>query len=657
MHVRYLIALAVVAVLAPAPSAPQARPNILLITIDTLRADRVGAYGYKRAHTPTLDRLAAEGVRFADATAHAPLTLPSHAAILTGRYPGAFGIRLNGMGSLPANVTTLAERLESAGYRTGAVVASAVLSRGFGLDQGFDEYDDRIAVVASDTVSVADLQRPADRVTAAARAWLASQTGPWFLWVHYYDPHLPYAAPARFQALTPGRPYDAEIAFTDAQIGALLTSVDRARTAVIVTADHGEALGDHGEPDHGFFLYDATLHVPLIVTGPGLKPHVVTEQVRHVDLPSTIAELAGDPASAPANEDGESLVALMKGGTRRDVPVSLAESWYPRYHFGWSELRSVRVGEWKYIAAPKPELYDLRTDTGEAKNIVSARATVAGRLAADLIRITERFGAPAAARAAQPDPAVVERLQALGYLGSFAPATSSSAQENPKDHVAEYRQYRESFNRALSLLGRNRPAEAAAALQRIVKMNVRAFEAHLYLGNAYAAQGKAQAALGEYDAAAQLNPSLSTPHIEAAKVLSNSNDHAAAVVRGRKGLELAPQSDYAHYTLGVIYRRMERWPEAAEALLRAVELNPVNVRARAALGSVAMRLGRRDLAAQQFAEMVRLEYQVAPAHFNLGILAAGRNDPTEAARRFRLALAADPDFKPARDALAKMKIK
>ena len=655
MPLRNLIAFVTVALLAPGPKVLQERPNILLISVDTLRADRVGAYGYKGAHTPTLDRLAAEGVRFADATAHAPLTLPSHAAMLTGRYPGAYGIRLNGMGALPAGATTLAERLKSSGFQTAAVVASAVLSRGFGLDQGFDDYDDRIAVGASDIVSVAEVQRSADRVTAAARAWLAGRTGPWFLWVHYYDPHLPYAAPAKFQALTPGRPYDAEIAFTDAQIGELLKSVDRGRTGVIVTADHGEALGDHGEPDHGFFLYDATLHVPLIVAAPALKPLVVTEQVRHVDLPSTIVELAGGPASRSASEDGESLVALMKGGKRRDVPVSLAESWYPKYHFGWSELRSVRVGEWKYIAAPRPELYDLRTDKDEGKNIVSARATVAGRLAADLASITAGFGPAADTRPAQPDPAAVQRLQALGYLGSFSPAASSSTQENPKDHVEVYRQYRELFNRALSLLGRNRAADAAAALQRLVKMNVRAFEAHLYLGNAYAALGKAQAALGEYDAAAQLNPSLSTPHIEAAKVLSNSNDHAAAIVRARKGAELAPESDYAHYTLGVVYRRMERWPEAGESLLRAVELNPVNVRARAALGSVAMRLRRTDLAAQQFSEMVRLGFQVAPAHFNLGIIAAGRGDSAEAARRFGLALEADPAFKPARDALAKLK--
>ena len=648
-------ALAVVVVSASALSQPAQRPNVLLITIDTLRADRVGAYGYKGAHTPVLDRLAAEGVRFDDATAHAVLTLPAHAAILTGRYPGAYGIRLNGMGSVPSEAITLAERMKGAGYRTGAVVASAVLSQAFGLDQGFDTYDDRIAMEASGTVALADLYRSADQVTATARQWVESQKGGWFLWAHYYDPHLPYAAPQKYGALTPGRPYDAEVAFTDAEIGRLLSAVDRKRTVVVVTADHGEALGDHGEPDHGFFLYDATLRVPLVIAAPGVAPRVVSEQVRHVDLPATISEMAGLAAPRAAGEDGESLLALVKGGTRKDVPLSLAESWYPKLHFGWSELRSVRSGEWKFVAAPKPELFDLRTDPGEKRNLAHERATIGMRLAGELARITSGFNKTSAAPAAQPDPETVQRLQSLGYLGALSPAAADSGREDPKDHIAQYREYRVNFSRALSLLGKGATAEAATLLQRLVTMNVRAFEAHLYLGNAYAAQAKVQAALGEYDAASLLNPELATPHFEAAKVLSNNADHASAIVRCRKGINLSPKSDYGHYTLGVIYRRAGRWPEAADAFTRAVELNRANVRARSNLASAAMRLGRLDVASTQFEALVDHGYQVAPSHFNLGIIAARRGDRAEAIRRYELALKSDPAFKPAQDALAKLK--
>jgi arylsulfatase A-like enzyme/Tfp pilus assembly protein PilF len=655
---RHLLALPFVALLLCSTAATQpapVRPNILLITIDTLRTDRIGAYGYKAARTPTLDRLAGDGVRFADATAHAVLTLPSHAAIMTGRYPAAFGLRLNGMGAVPPAAATVAERLKAGGYRTGAVVASAVLAEAYGLDQGFDEYDDRIAIQAADTVALADLHRPADQVTAAARKWLAAQKGSWFLWAHYYDPHLPYAAPAKYAALTAGRPYDGEVAFVDAEIATLLASVDRQRTFVVVTADHGEALGDHGEPDHGFFLYEATLSVPLLIAGPGIKPRVVAEQVRHVDLASTIADLAGLTNPRAAGEDGESLAALVRGGSRKEIPVSLAESWYPRLHFGWSELRTARAGNWKFVGAPKPELYNLQSDPRETKNVVADNAAVAGRLAAELARESERSKDLRPTRNEQPDPATIQRLQSLGYLGSFSPAASGDAKEDPKDHIAQYREYRTTFSRALSLLGKGQHAEAVAALQQLVKMNVRAFEAHLYLGNAYAAQGKTNAALGEYDAASLLNPELATPHIEAAKVLSNANQHAVAIVRCRKGLDLSPRSDYGHYTLGVIYRRAQKPAEAADAFTRAVEVNPANVRARAGLGATAMQLGRVDVAAAQFEQLIELGFQVAPSQFNLGILAARRGDRAEAARRYKLALRADPAFKPAQDALAKIK--
>lgn len=636
------------------PAQAPARPNLLLITIDTLRADRLGSYGYAAARTPVLDALALDGARFADATAHAPLTHPSHAAILTGRYPGAFNIRLNGMDPLPPEAVTLAERLKSVGYRTGAVVASVVLDAGSGLHQGFDGYDDEIERPALSVLAATDVQRTAGEVTAAARAWLAKAQAPWFLWIHYYDPHLPYAAPAAHLKAAAGRPYDAEIAYVDAEIGTLLKQIDRGSTAIVVTADHGEALGDHGEGDHGLFLYDATLRVPLIVAAPGVKPRVIREQVRSIDIAPTIASFAG--IAWPVLPDGgESLGVLLDGGSRPEVPLSLAESWYPRLHFGWSELRSARVGEWKYIAAPKPELYDLRSDAREVKNLITNRAQVAARLAADLQRTAGALRRAETAPAPQPDAATVARLQALGYVGSFAPATSGSAAADPKDHIAGYRKYREQFNRALSLLGANRAAEAAAILRQLLTLNVRAFEAHLYLGNAYFAQDRLDAALGEYEAAALLNPSLPMPHFEAAKVLAIQKKTEEALARARRGLGMEPHSVYGHYTIGVIHQRAGQWQEAFDAFARAVGSNGRDARARSALGAAAMRLNRLDVAHPQFEAMIDLGYQVAPAHYNLGVIALRRGDRAEAERRYKLALQADPRFKPAREALAKLK--
>ncbi len=658
--------LALLSLDSPAQLAP---PDILLVTIDTLRADRLGSYGYTPAKTPTIDKLASVGVRFADATTHATLTYPAHVAILTGRYPAVFNARINGTNPLPEEANTIAERLSDAGYRTGAVVGSVVLDSGLGLDQGFSSYDDRIAVRPAATVAIADLQRPAGEVTKAAIEWLKGNGSPrgkgqpWFLWVHYFDPHLPYAAPPKHAAAAPDRPYDAEIAYVDAELGRLLGMVDLRRTLVIVTSDHGEALGDHGEPDHGFFLYDSTLHVPLIVAGARtiadgsraaarIVPRVVAEQVRSIDIAPTIADIAGlapDPAY-----DGASLVPLLDGRSRREVPVSLAESWYPRLHFGWSELRSARVGEWKYIAAPKPELYDLRTDRGEDRNLINERGTVAARLATEVKRLSA-LAARETVVPPQPDPATVERLRALGYVGTFAPVTSGSSSENPRDRIAEYRAYRELFTRALTLLEQERPGAAAPILQRLVRTNVRAFEAHLYLGNAYAALGKGDAALGEYDVAAMLNPSLATPHFEAAKVLSDRGDHGAAAERCRSGLTKDPRSFYGHYTLGVIYQQARRWPEALATFTRAIELNARDPRAYANAAGAAMRMGDLDRAATHFERMIELEHQVAPAHFNLGVIAARKGDKAEALRRYRLALAADPRFKPAAEALKRLR--
>jgi tetratricopeptide (TPR) repeat protein len=269
--------------------------------------------------------------------------------------------------------------------------------------------------------------------------------------------------------------------------------------------------------------------------------------------------------------------------------------------------------------------------------------------------VTARFDKATVAPAAQPDAAAVERLQALGYLGAFAPVTTAGNAPDPKDHIRDYRQYRTSFNRALGLLAKGSAVTAAAELQALVKLNVRAFEAHLYLGTAYAMQSKLDQALGEFDAAAQLNPELATPHFEAAKVLSSKGEHRAAVERCGKGLQLEARSAYGYYTLGVIHQRAGEWADAAAAFTRAVALNGMDPRARANLASASMRLGNLDMARTQFEYLLQLGYQVAPAHFNLGVIAARRGDRAEAARRYRLALEADPAFKPARDALAAIK--
>jgi arylsulfatase A-like enzyme/tetratricopeptide (TPR) repeat protein len=643
--------------LAQTPVPAPFPAGILLVTIDTLRADRLGAYGYTAARTPVLDGLAARGVRFDDATAHAPLTHPSHAAVMTGRYPGAFGIKLNGMTPLPPEAVTLAERFKTAGRATGAVVATVILDEAYGLGQWFDSYDDRMAAAGSGDVALSTLQRSAGEVTDRALAWLASRSATregWFLWVHYYDPHLPYSAPASVAKAFPNRPYDAEVAYVDQQLGRLLKGVDAGRTLVAVTSDHGEGLGDHGETDHGYFIYDSVLRVPLIIAGPGISPRVVSEQVRSIDIAPTLLDVGG--VGTVGAVDGESLRGLMNGASRREIPPSYAESWYPKLHFGWSELKSLRVGEWKHIAAPKPELYDLRTDKGELKNVIASRGPVAGRMAADMARVTAGFAAAPAvpASAARPDPEAEARLRALGYVGSMAPAASTSGGDDPKDRLADYTAYRQRFNRALGLLARGDAAGAEALLQDLVKRNVRAYEAHLYLGQAYAAQKKYDAALGEFDASLALNPAHAQPHFEAAKAYAAKGDIAKAVARGSQGLALDPQSFYGHFTIGTLRLRAGQPTEAAPLLTRAVALNPDDPRARANLGEAAMRLRSYEVARESFEKLVALEYRVAESHFNLGVIAEARRDLAAARRHYAAALKANPRLDAARKALGRI---
>ena len=417
------------------------RPNVLIVSIDTLRADRLASYGYAHAQTPVLDRLAASGLRFTQATTVAPLTLPAHASLFTGTFPTFHGVRDNGQFYLADEQTTLAEVFKGQGYRTGGFVGAFVLDRRWGIAQGFDTYFDNFDLSKYELAAGIDAaQRPADEVVSRAMAWLKEASNkPSFAWVHLYDPHAPYAAPepfaSRFPATMHGA-YDAEVAFVDAQVGRLLDALGDARdeTIVVVTGDHGESLGEHQEQQHGFFVYDAVTQVPLIVAAPGISPGAPTDQVRIVDVMPTVLEAAGIPV--PAAVQGRSLLPAARG-QRLDL-LALSESWYPRYHYGWSELTAVRDGRYKFIAAPRRELYDLLNDPGERTNLAPfnpQRVAALERALGEITGATSGSSKPQAPQ--QVDPDVEERLRALGYVGSsLSPrALEDRPRGDPKDKI------------------------------------------------------------------------------------------------------------------------------------------------------------------------------------------------------------------------------
>jgi arylsulfatase A-like enzyme/Tfp pilus assembly protein PilF len=410
--------------------------NVLLLTLDTTRADHLGCYGRTSIRTPSLDGLAASGALFENAYTTAVLTLPSHASILTGLLPPEHGVRANGNYRLQPASTTLAEILGQAGWKTGAAVGAFVLDSMFGLDQGFAAYDDELAPVGS--LDLSHAERNATAVTDAALEFLAGAQGErWFLWAHYFDAHQPYNPPPAFVQEYAPRLYDAEIAYMDSEIGRLLAAIrergQAERTIVVVVADHGEGFREHGELTHGVFLYDETARVPLIFSAPGLVSggRRVGAVVRTTDIVPTLLDLLGLPEKPQL--DGRSLRPLMEGDRDDLELLAYGESPRPLLGFGWSPLASLREGRWKYIEAPDPELYDLAADPKEKSNLAASNAQVAADLRAKLVSLHDaavESGRGSSTLLTSPDEQ--EKLRALGYTGSDDKAAKTLLDSDPK---------------------------------------------------------------------------------------------------------------------------------------------------------------------------------------------------------------------------------
>ena len=433
------------AALLPLLAAVACTPSIdrvVLISVDTLRADHVGCYGASRAHTPTLDAVARRGVRFDAAVSPAPPTLPSHATLLTGLDPPQHGVRDNSVFSLAEEIPTLAERFREAGFATAAFVGAMVLDRRHGLARGFDVYGDRMGVQRSGKANLPYPERRAEAVVDEALAWMATGPERFFLWVHLYDPHVPYQPPPGFRAAFPDSPYDGEIAYADAQLARLLAALERGgpadRTLLVVTSDHGESLGEHGFTTHGYSIYEATQRVPLLMRGPGLPAgRVVTEPVGLTDIAPTLLEVAGlDPLATTSGEALDRVIAGDMGGR-----VAYMETLAPQLQFGWSPLRGVRTRRHRYVRAPRPELYDLGEDPRESRNLAGSLPDLVAELDGAL---QERLGGE---RAVEPVALLSEeeraRLESLGYavasVGGDPTRPGAVGGRDPKDRARALR--------------------------------------------------------------------------------------------------------------------------------------------------------------------------------------------------------------------------
>ena len=550
------------------------RWSLLLVTLDTTRADHLGAYGYTHVDTPTLDGWGSAGVVFERCITPVPLTLPSHVSLMTGLLPPSHGVHVNGEAALPAEAVTLAERLRDAGYATGAVVGALVLDERFGLAQGFEKYDDDLSKGAAPS-RYGYIQRDAKAVTDSALLFLKRTRRPFFLWVHYFDPHAPYAPPhGASPSGRSGTPYDAEISYVDAQLARLADYLEQsgaaAHTLVVATADHGEGLWEHGEVTHGLFVYESTLHVPLIARFPDRRAAGtrVAQPVTLVDVVPSLLEWLGVPTADRL--DGRVLPLA-------DVPAADERALYFENEgtaqiFGWSRLWGIASGDWKIVRAPRPELFDLRGDPYEMRD----RYADQGERARALVQLSDRTRAELVAHHALPHekPTLNEederRLRALGYAS--APPTENDSGVDPKDRVAVYHK----LEAALTQVDEGAPAQGLDMLTEIAERddpgNLRALAV---VGDLAMHEASVRdKAIDVLDRAARSEirdrELLLAVRLWLAGALGEAGRHEEELAALQLAVKLAPERPGIHYRIGLASEAVGRFAEARASYERAL---------------------------------------------------------------------------------------
>lgn len=575
---------------------PKAKLNVLLVTLDTTRADHIGVYGKLRTQrlTPNIDRLARRGVVFTRAFSHNPMTLPAHANILSGHTPLYHGVADNNGFRLDRRFLTLAEEMQKLGLATAAFVSSFVLGRELGLDQGFDLYHEP---VLQDTFLAAES-------VAAAQTWIAGQQGRWFCWLHLWDPHFPYSPPAPFAERFRSDPYSGEIAYVDAELGKLFSFLEKSggldSTLLVITGDHGEALGEHGEFEHGFFAYNSTIHVPLIICLPGAKPRTVAALVSHVDIFPTVCDALA--VAPPAGLAGRTLLPLLAGGVEAERPVYI-ESKGPYLSKGWAPLEGFIAKGMKYIDLPVKELYDLERDFGEARNIISSRtlSDLSGELAALKKKMA---GTETAAARKTLSAEATRKLRSFGYLAGMV---------NEKKAV---------FTRADDL-------KTLLPIQNKLRAANQLFNEKKY-----------RQARELYEQVLASKPDDVGSYLHLADTLHFLRLPREAVAVLRRGLETVPGSLELQAKLGVFLTAVDRLDEAATLLRGALAVDADNAENWNYLGVALFRMKRLDRAQEAFDKALALDPRQAMAHANLGSLLLARYLPGRDAGRLAQAQAA-----------------
>ena len=706
------------------PPVPGIR-NVVLISIDTCRADRLSCYGYPRPSTPNIDAVARDAVLFKQAMTPVPMTLPSHSSTFTGTYPPVHGVRTNDGYRLADSNVTLAKVLRNAGYETAAFIGGFPLDARFGLDQGFQTYDGRFGAEGR-----GHDRRTAEEVTRLGLAWLDAhdkQPGkkPFFLFLHYYDAHAPYRPPPPFDRTFADDPYAGGIAYIDSWIGRVVGRLRELgqydNTLLIIVGDHGESLGEHGERTHAYFVYQSTLRVPLVIRAPGLAAgHEVQETVNLVDIMPTALSLLG--LVQPQRVEGADLRECLEGAGRASSPSRVPRAGSPCYgcyfeslqpaKYSCCPLQGVVDGRWKYIRAPRPELYDLASDPGERENVAQKEAETAGRLRDRLEAMLEEMKTAAdhdheymvpdmvpAGNSALVDPAATKRLESLGYVGGpvrradfdphaedpkdFGPIKARIDKVNELHRTGRYEEAKKECLQivalrprlvlAYTLLGdiatrQNRPGKAVEWLSKALSLATQAGKksspkptavenqeiaaVHGHLGVALLMQGKTEQAGVELRAALALDADSADLHYNLGNVCTFRGQASEAVACYQKALEFDPRHVEAHYSLGTALVGCGRFDEALAHFRKALEIEPGNVRAQVSFGDALAGHGDVDEAIAHYRKALEIEPDDADANNNLGLALSGRGQGDEAIFHFRKALQIKPDYAAAHNNLA-----
>ncbi len=636
----YIIAFLLFALLLGGCSSSGERYNVIVITVDTLRADHLGIYGYDKLKTPAMDRTGKTGWLYRNAYAPTPLTLPSHSTIFTGEYPFTHGVRNNATFVLPDSTTTLAEILKKEGYKTGACISAHVLDSQYGLAQGFDFYDDSL-----NPVHPGAPVKIAEEANTTALNWLSkNEDTPFFFWLHYFDPHDPYMAPEPYGSRYKDTPYDGEVAYTDHQLSLFLDKLKSRglydETIIVFTSDHGESLMEHDEKTHGLFAYNSTLRVPLMIRVPETEHREINPNVSHIDILPTLLDILN--INPKKKFRGQSLAS-------KNIPDNrtlYGETLMPHLYFGWSALKTVISGDKKYIHSVNPELYDLEKDPGETDNIISKNPDTARKLNRKLEKIQIEKENKFASKKTPLSKKELNNLRALGYLSGRGDSSAKKEElftgADPKEKTALFREYQ----KAMSLDTAGKTQEAIRAYKELLsKLKGHGSRVHLYLGNIYYKNKDYHQALKHYKKTLDVysdDPKITFVCGKIAKKLGKKEE---AEKFWRKSLKLNPDTKLVYLKLGTLLSKSNQLQEAAEILRKGVSKYPDDSPLLNTLGITYFKMRKVRMAMRLFQEAIKADKEAVQPHQNLvyAYLKAGRIE--EAKRHLDKAEKLAPDNK------------